>query len=222
MALPPKFKAHRLTFDDPSSSSTTALEPKHTVEIFLDYVCPFSAKIFHQLYNNVIPKIITSNPTFSSKVQFIIRQQIQPWHPSSTLVHEAALAVLALSNSSPSVFYKFSSALFSAQKSYFDISLVNESRNATYRRLAKLASESVGLDEEAIYKLLAIPEKPGEDGALNEGNGVTNDVKLITKINRLLGVHVTPTVIFNGVVANEISSGWSEEQWKEWLEKNIV
>ncbi|KAK4196930.1 hypothetical protein QBC40DRAFT_286358 [Triangularia verruculosa] len=46
MALPPKFKAHRLTFDDPSSLSTTAFEPKHTIEIFLDYVCPFSASLF--------------------------------------------------------------------------------------------------------------------------------------------------------------------------------
>ncbi|KAK4194871.1 hypothetical protein QBC40DRAFT_290014, partial [Triangularia verruculosa] len=178
--------------------------------------------IFNQLYNNIIPNLITPNPTLSSKVQFIIRQQIQPWHPSSTLTHEAALAVLSLSNSSPQLFYKFSSALFAAQKSYFDISLVNETRNATYRRLAKLASDSVGLDEEAVYKLLAIPEQAGEDGALNAGNGVTADVKLVTKINRLLGVHVTPTVIFNGVVANEISSGWSEDQWKEWLEKNIV
>ncbi|KAK0748300.1 hypothetical protein B0T21DRAFT_447059 [Apiosordaria backusii] len=222
MALPPKFKGHRLTFDDPSLASTSALEPKHTIELFLDYVCPFSAKIFNQLTTTVIPNIITPNPTLSSKLQFIIRQQIQPWHPSSTLVHEAALAVLSLSNSSPQTFWKFSSALFSDQKSYFDISLVNEPRNATYRRLAKLASDSVGLDEESVYKLLAIPDKPGEDGALNAGNGVTNDVKLVTKINRLLGVHVTPTVIFNGVVANEISSGWTEDQWREWLEKNIV
>ncbi|KAK0668317.1 hypothetical protein QBC41DRAFT_322104 [Cercophora samala] len=222
MALPPKFKAHRLTFDDPSSLSTSALEPKHTIELFLDYVCPFSAKLFNQLYNNVIPKIITPNPSLSSKVQFIIRQQIQPWHPSSTLVHEAALAVLTLTNSSPAKFYQFSSALFSQQKSYFDISLVNEPRNETYRRLAKLASDSVGLDQDQVYNLLAIPSQPGEDGALNAGNAVTNDVKLITKINRLLGVHVTPTVIFNGVVANGISSGWTEEQWKEWLEKNIV
>ncbi|KAK4648028.1 uncharacterized protein QC761_106500 [Podospora bellae-mahoneyi] len=219
MALPPKFNAHRLTF---SSSLTSAPEPKHTIELFLDYVCPFSAKLFNNLYNNIIPKLISPNPSLSSKVDFIIRQQIQPWHPSSTLVHEAALAVLQLTNS-PAKFYQFSSTLFAHQKSYFDISLVNETRNQTYRRLAKLASDTISdLDEEAVYNLLAIPSQPGEDGALNAGNAVTNDVKLITKINRLLGVHVTPTVIFNGVVANEISSGWTEEQWKEWLDKNIV
>jgi hypothetical protein len=40
MALPPKFKAHRLFFYVPAFSSTS---PLHTVEIYLDYVCPYSA-----------------------------------------------------------------------------------------------------------------------------------------------------------------------------------
>jgi hypothetical protein len=39
---------------------------------------------------------------------------------------------------------------------------------------------------------------------------------------RLVGVHVSPTVIFNGIVENSISSGWTKEQWDEWLQKNIV
>jgi hypothetical protein len=39
---------------------------------------------------------------------------------------------------------------------------------------------------------------------------------------RLVGIHVSPTVVFNGVVANEISSSWTSEQWSEWLKKNVV
>ncbi|KAK4193270.1 hypothetical protein QBC35DRAFT_100767 [Podospora australis] len=219
MALPPKLSGARLIFPDSSGATSFTSSPPHTIELFLDYVCPFSAKIFKTLTSTVIPHTIHPNPSLSSKLQIILRQQIQPWHPSSTLVHEAALAVNRLA---PSKFWDFSSALFDAQKDYFDVSLVNETRNATYRRLAKLASSSVGLDEEEVYKLLVIPDKPGEDGSLNIGNAVTVDVKLITKINRLLGVHVTPTVIFDGVVANEISSSWTGEQWAEWLGKNVV
>ena len=49
----------------------------------LDYVCPFSAKMFKTVYNSVLPTI--SNK-YSGKVKFLFRQQIQPWHPSSTLV----------------------------------------------------------------------------------------------------------------------------------------
>jgi hypothetical protein len=42
---------------------------------------------------------------YSSKVQILFRQQIQPWHPSSTLVHEAGVAVLKLQ---PAKFWDFS------------------------------------------------------------------------------------------------------------------
>lgn len=96
--------------------------------------------------------------------------------------------------------------------------MVDEPRNQTYKRLAQLAKTSAGLDEGEVYKLLEI--KGGE--ARNQGNAVTVDVKVVTKMARLVGVHVTPTVVFNGVVAGEISSGMTAEQWAEWLGKNIV
>lgn len=87
-------------------------------------------------------------------------------------------------------------ALFDKQAEYFDVNVVNETRNNTYSRLSKLAG-SVGIDEKKIYSLLEISDKPGSDGSLNSGNKVTNDIKLLTKANRLTGVHVTPTVLFN-------------------------
>lgn len=119
-----------------------------------------------------------------------------------------------------SKFYDFSEKLFEQQKDFFDVSLVNETRNQTYRRLAKIAA-SVGVDEGKVYGLLEISDKPGEDGSLNSGNGVTDDVKVQVKANRMTGVHVTPTVVFDGVVRNEISSSWTVEQWEEWLAKNV-
>jgi len=80
----------------------------------------------------------------------------------------------------------------------------------------------VGVDEGRFLELLKVNDKPAEDGSLNIGNGVTNDLKLLVKAARLTGVHVSPTVIFNGIVENSISSGWTKEQWEEWLKKNIV
>lgn len=92
---------------------------------------------------------------------------------------------------SPEKFYAFSEKLFERQKDFFDVSVVNETRNATYRRLAKIAAE-VGVDEDKVYDLLNISDKPAEDGSLNSGNAVTDAVKLQVKANRLVGVHVTP------------------------------
>lgn len=133
-------------------------------------------------------------------------------------MHEAGLAVLRLA---PEKFYEFSKALFEKQKEYFDVNVVNETRNATYKRLSKLASDVTGVDEGKFYDLLVISDKPDKDGGLNVGNKVTDDVKWITKTNRLVGVHVTPTVLFNGYPENSISSSWDKKQWEEWIEKNL-
>ncbi|KAK3396334.1 thioredoxin-like protein [Sordaria brevicollis] len=216
MALPPKFSGQRFIPTEGAGASSFPSQPLHTVEIFLDYTCPFSAKIYNTLYTSLLPAL-SSDPSLGSKLQFIFRHQVQPWHPSSTLTHEAALAVQRLA---PAKFWDFSAALFKDQKAYFDVSLVNETRNETYKRLAKLAADSVGVDENQVYELLKIPtEAKGDNGSLNVGNAVTNDLKVVIKMARLVGVHVSPTVIFDGVVAGDVSSSWSLEQWLEFLRK---
>ncbi|KAI4163738.1 MAG: hypothetical protein LQ342_002511 [Letrouitia transgressa] len=170
--------------------------------------------MFSTLSTSILPSLPARYP---GKVQFLFRQQIQPWHPSSTLVHEAATAVLRLA---PNKFWEYSKALFEHQKEFFDVNVVKEGRNETYKRLARLA-EQVGVREGEVFGLLEIAEKAGNDGALNVGNKVTDDVKLMVKANRLTGVHVTPTVLFNGVVENSISSSFTAQQWEEWLDKNV-
>ncbi|ESZ91052.1 hypothetical protein SBOR_8571 [Sclerotinia borealis F-4128] len=214
MALPPKFAGQRFVAMNANGKANVNVN-LYTLELYLDYVCPFSAKMFNTIYTSVMPLI---KEKYSDKVQIIFRQHIQPWHPSSTLVHEAGVAVL---NLSPSLFYPFSFSLFQQQKSFFDVNVVNETRNATYKRLAKIGGE-VGVDEGKMFDLLKIGDRPGEDGSLNAGNGVTDQLKVLVKMNRLVGIHVTPTVVFDGVVENSISSSFTAEQWEDWLNKNVV
>jgi len=188
MALNPRFAGQKL-------AAHVSPYTLHTLELYLDYVCPFSKKIFNTVYDQVFPLV---KEKYADKVQFIFRQQIQvlrrnealmtnisdiiqliqPWHPSSTLVHEAGAAVL---QTDPDKFWPFSKALFAESDKYYDVNVVNETRNATYERLSKLAG-SVGIDEKRIYDLLKISGKPDKDGSLNTGNGVTNDVKLMVKV----------------------------------------
>jgi hypothetical protein len=94
MALAPKFAGQKF-----SAANAPTL---HTLELYLDYVCPYSLKMFNTVYTSVFPLI---RQKYSSKVQILFRQQIQPWHPSSTLVHEAGVAVLKLQ---PNKFWEFS------------------------------------------------------------------------------------------------------------------
>jgi hypothetical protein len=165
--------------------------------------------------------MIRSNPDWAGSVQVIFRQQVQPWHPSSLWMHESAIAVQRLA---PAKFWDYSTALFKVQKDFFDLNVIHEKRNEVYARLAKVAA-GVGVDEQAVYKLLRVPDTEEErpkDGSLNVGNQITDDVKQVIKMARLLPVHVSPTVMFNGLVRDEFSSGWTGDQWKEWLGKNVV
>lgn len=50
---------------------------------------------------------------YPNQIQFIFRQQVQPWHATSTAVHEAALAVEKIN---PAKFFEFSDALFDRQR----------------------------------------------------------------------------------------------------------
>jgi len=95
MALAPRFVGQRFT----AAANAPAM---HTLELYLDYVCPYSFKMFNTVYASVFPLI---KQKYASKVQVLFRQQIQPWHPSSTLVHEAGVAVLKLQ---PAKFWDFS------------------------------------------------------------------------------------------------------------------
>ena len=99
---------------------------------------------------------------------------------------------------------------------------MRETRNDTYKRLAKLAGEVAGAETgTGVYKLLEVSDQPDKDGGLNGGNGVTDDVKVMVKMNRLVGVHVTPTVVVDGVVEGRIASSWDAGEWGRWLDGNM-
>lgn len=67
--------------------------------------------------------------------------------------------------------------LFSRQKEFYDEPVANESPIQTKKRLAKLANESVGIDEKKFYDLVSTDKG-------NSGSGVTNDLKLQVKLGR--------------------------------------
>ncbi|CAO3684549.1 unnamed protein product [Rhizopus stolonifer] len=200
MALAPQFSGHLLG---------SSFAP-HTIEIYLDYVCPFSAKIYKKIRQQIWPYIQEEYP---EKVKFIFRQQVQPWHAPSTIVHEAALAVEKINNKK---FYEFSDVLFEHQKEYFDEALESKSRRETAHDLAKLA-ETVGIPSDKFLELVL----NGTGEPKNSGNKVTNDLKLAIKIGRQNGIHVSPTLLFDGLRDDSVSSGWELDQWKEYLKGKL-
>ncbi|ORZ05054.1 thioredoxin-like protein [Absidia repens] len=201
MALSPQYTGHRLGASD----------APNTLEVYLDYVCPFSCKIYKALRADVLPWLAKEHP---NKVQFVFRQQVQPWHASSTLVHEAALVVEKLN---PAQFLTFSDVLFARQQDYFDEAVENKTRRQLVEQVAILVADATNSSKDDVIKLLA----NGTGTPENKGNAITNDLKWHIRLGRQNGIHVSPTVIWNGLRDDSVSSGWTLAQWQEYFKAKL-
>ena len=179
-----------------------------TLSAWLDYACPFSAKLFKTVTTQVLPH-------YGDKVRFVFYHQPQPWHPQSSMLHEAAIGVYDLGG--VDAFWKFSAALFDTATDFYDANTYDKSRSKIYEELAALAARSAGVSEADLSAKLARIEKAGE---LNTGNACTQDLKFFVKLGRQTGIHVSPTTQLNGMVC-DTSSGWSLDQWKEFLDPHV-
>ncbi|KAJ7194546.1 hypothetical protein GGX14DRAFT_678631 [Mycena pura] len=185
----------------------------HTLDVFLDYVCPYSAKMSAAIDSVLVP-LLSAGGKYHSRVKVVFRPQVQPWHATSTLVHEAGLAVARVS---PEQFWPFSLALFKRQGEYFDIPSSTLTPLQIRDKLAALAAEVIPANATGSFAdLLALKSSP------NGGNAVTDDLKYTIKFSRQNGIHVSPTVLWDGLVANEISSSWGGKEWMEFLAAKVA
>ncbi|ETW84097.1 hypothetical protein HETIRDRAFT_439015 [Heterobasidion irregulare TC 32-1] len=185
----------------------------HTLDIFLDYVCPFSAKLSLAI-DSVLKPLLDAGGKYDGKVKVIIRPQVQPWHASSTFTHEAGLAIARVA---PENFWQFSLLLFKQQEDYFDIPTSTLTPLQIREKLAALAAQVIPASKVGEFNdLLRLKSSP------NGGVAVTDDLKYTIKFSRQNGVHGSPTVLWDGLVANEISSSWGEKEWSEFLAQKIA
>lgn len=177
--------------------------PTIEVQCYLDLVCPFSCRMFRTLYEQVLPAI-KANKTKATTIAIKIYHVVQPWHPQSTLVHEAAMAIKKVDTTDAYLEYLLSVCKkFLEEEKFTDADTWTKARDLVYGDLL-----SGHPKQEDAMKILS-PE--GIVG--NGGNLVTQDIKWACKHHRATGVHVTPTVFVNGIEAVQVSSGWKCEDW---------
>jgi hypothetical protein len=87
------------------------------------------------------------------------------------------------------------------------------SRNQINLRLA-MHVEAVGVSKTEFLNLVSYQVQPNEH---NSGNLVTNDFKIHIRVSRHNSIHVSPTVMVNGLIESRISSSWDLETWKKYL-----
>ncbi len=129
-------------------------------------------------------------------------------------MHEAALAVLRMA---PERFWSFSAALFAAKPTSRMAELLR-SPHAKRTGAWRASRLGAGIDYEAVLELLRVPEVEGH----HAGNAVTGDLKVITRMTRSVGVHVTPTLMLDSVVQSQMDSTWMADQWIRWLKETVA
>ena len=182
------------------------------VELFIDLICPFSMKMFTCLYDNDIFK------AFEGKVSFVMQNVPQPWHPQGVYVHEVALAIKV---HQPEVYAKCVRALYAAfdfgKGKFTDADTYDKSRSQVYADLLDVVAEA-GADKALIGEKVKLNTLQTPGGPVQATTSCTQDIKWACKFHRKHGVHVTPTVYVNGLEAGIVSSGWTADQWKAFLE----
>eukprot|EP00747_Dinoflagellata_sp_TGD_P217869 gnl/TRDRNA2_/TRDRNA2_90207_c1_seq1.p1 gnl/TRDRNA2_/TRDRNA2_90207_c1~~gnl/TRDRNA2_/TRDRNA2_90207_c1_seq1.p1 ORF type:complete len:150 (+),score=32.29 gnl/TRDRNA2_/TRDRNA2_90207_c1_seq1:47-451(+) len=128
-------------------------------------------------------------------------------------MHEAALAVLEVAGTKK--FWEYATALFAKQEHFFDSAVYDKTRKQIYEELAEIAG-TVGVEAGSVMEKLKLTS----DG--NAGNAVTQRMKWATKFHRARSVHVTPTVFFDGLEAGVISSGWTPQEWQDFLDYHLA
>jgi protein-disulfide isomerase len=197
MSLLPKYAVYSL-------QSSSQEQRRHTVDLFLDLVCPFSAR----LWSTVVGENNLPNK-YKSRIEFIFRHQIQPWHTQSALVHTV---IMGVAREQPSRLFDAITGLFKRQRELFDEHVEEKSQVEIYEKILSI------LNEETQIKLdiNLFRTKRTES---NAGNSITTDLKYHIKYARKHGVHVSPTVFVDGLEEPDISSQWTVEQWNTYIDK---
>jgi len=152
-----------------------------TIEVFVDFVCPFS--------NRIVGNLKEVAAEYGDQVNIVFFIVPQPWHPQGSIIAECFLAAASIAPESTS---KLLTATFDAfhTNRFQDVPSYDMSRHDFHKAFAELYNETCGVPPEKLLEAVEIKQGTGEF-ALHHGNGATRLLKFYVKLHRQLGVHVT-------------------------------
>ena len=166
--------------------------------------------MFRKLQDEVVPAIredreSQNQSSRDASFNLWMVNVVQPWHGvQSSILHDVSFAV---ARSAPSKYGAIARVLFDNIERFYDSEVQDLTRRQITQSVLELISEKLTLEEKrSVEALLYIAPNSG-----NAGNGVGVDNKYFAKYSRTLGVHVTPTVVVNGIVVPSIESSTESE-----------
>ncbi|KAK8846673.1 hypothetical protein IAR55_005760 [Kwoniella newhampshirensis] len=191
------------------------------LEVYLDPLCPFSAKITRSITANVLPLLVKGG-RYDGKLSLIPRLYAQPFHYFGPFHIEA---LLVFGEQYPELFWDYLVAIFDHQEEYFTQASSSLTPSQARDKLVHLAVsilEAKGKASGPQSKLFGeLRDKLENKGSPNGGNEATDGLKHSLKIGRQNGIHVTPTVLFDGIKEDSVSSSWGREEWERFLSEKL-
>ena len=186
-----------------------AATPSATLDLFMDPFCPFCSRMWQVLRGeDGVLAYLEAKHARSVRVTMYLLPQ--PWHPQSGMLCEG---VLAAQEQSEAAAVALLDKIWDPElrKAFSDVATYSMSRKDIYDKIVEMAASVEGLDTAMMRGRL----EPLEDG----GVGVTKQLKFYIKHGRLLGIHVSPTVVANGIRDDSVSSSWKLPEWTDYLAK---
>ncbi|WWD21981.1 hypothetical protein CI109_106469 [Kwoniella shandongensis] len=191
------------------------------LEVYLDPLCPFSAKITRSLNANVIP-LLSKGGKYDGKLSLIPRLYAQPFHYFGPFHIEA---LLVFGKQYPDLFWDYLLAIYEHQEDFFNQRASNSTPSQARDNLVHLAVsvlESKGKAKGPQSKVFGeLRDRLENKSSPNGGNEAMDGLKHNLKIGRQNGIHVTPTVLFDGLKEDSVSSSWGKEEWEKFLSEKF-
>lgn len=163
-------------------------------EAFLEPTCPFSGRAFGK-FDDLLAR------AGEDRLTLRIRLLSQPWHLFSPVVTRTILAATTLPDGRAAA-HRVMAAVFSHRDDFDHVD--HASGPNLDLSLREVITRIEGLSGLALADAFTQP-------------GLDRDIKWQARYARQNGIHVTPTFMVDGLVAPDIGSGDSVDQWLDKL-----
>ena len=176
-------------------------------EGFYDMTCPYSARGF--------PKLVKLAELYPNDIRVVIYIWPQTWHTGTIALTKGIFAFHYLVNDDKKTL-DFIQEIYDNRVKYTDEECAIKTPLDIWNELTLYESFNQNLSADKKDEFIDIA-----NAKTHSHPSVTN-LKLHTKYGRQNSIHVSPTILVNGLIDNKISSGWNlDDQWKTYLNDNF-
>ncbi|WP_305988180.1 thioredoxin domain-containing protein [Roseibium sp. MMSF_3544] len=160
------------------------------VEMFLEPTCPFSARAFGKIDDLIA---LVGADRITVKIRFVS----QPWHMFSGVIVRAILAASTSKKGKEDARTVMAAIYANRDEFEFEDHRAGPNLDSTPTDILERIKTLSGVDVAEAFQISALQA----------------DVKWHTKYVRQNGVHVSPSFQVDGLIANQMSSGDTVEEW---------